>query len=153
VLAVVVGGAVLAERVDEMISSVAMGISRPGNSKSGFVPVVGHLVVVGGLLLKRIVLGIVWAGLRLSWDGPKRGLQNPGLDSTGIGRLDAGSVGAKTSPANVLGSCWLRQVGVGSVRSEPGGSAGEILAIATVVDWGPSADDRPWLGSRYEKGG
>jgi hypothetical protein len=46
----------------------------------------------------------------------------------------------------------LRHVGVGSVRSEPGRSADEILAIATVVGCGPSVDDRPRLGSMYEKG-
>lgn len=141
------GGAVVGERVDEMISSVVMGIGKFEKSRSEFVPVVAHLVVGGGLLLKREVLGIVWAGLRLSWDGPKRGLQKPGLDSTGKDKLDAGSVGAKTSPAKVLGSCWLRQVGVGSVRSGPGRSADEILAIGTVADCGPSVDDRPWLGS------
>lgn len=61
--------------------------------------------------------------------------------------MDADSVGEKTSPDNALGSCWLRQVGVGSVRSGPGRSADETFAIATVVDCGPSVDKRPWPGS------
>jgi hypothetical protein len=127
VLAVVVGGAVVGERMDEMIFWVVMGIvGRPEKSRSGFVVVVGHLVVGAGLLLKRMEL----AGLRLSRAGPQRGLQTAGLGS--IGRLDVCSADAKTRPANVLGSCWERQVGVGSVRSGPRRSV-EILAIATVV--------------------
>lgn len=64
-MAVVVGGAVVGERADEMISSVVMGIGKPEKIKSGFV-VVAHLVVGGGLLLKRMVLGTEWVGLRES---------------------------------------------------------------------------------------
>jgi hypothetical protein len=66
VLAAVVGGAVVVERVEEMISSVVMGMGRPEKMRSGFVVVVGHLVVGGGLLLKRMLLVMVWAGLRTS---------------------------------------------------------------------------------------
>lgn len=122
----VVGGAVVGERMDEMISWVVMGIvGTPEKSRSGFVVVVvGHLVVGAGLLLKRMGL----AGLRLS--RAERGFQTAGLASTG--RLDVCSADAKTSPANVLGSCWDQQVGVGSVRSGPGRSV-ETLAMATVV--------------------
>lgn len=54
----VVGGAVVGERMDEMISWVVMGIvGRPEKRRSGFVVVVvGHLVVGAGLLLKRMGL-------------------------------------------------------------------------------------------------
>lgn len=56
----VVGGAVVGERMDEMISWVVMGIvGRPDKHKPGFVAVavvVGHLVVGAGLLLKRMGL-------------------------------------------------------------------------------------------------
>lgn len=129
----VVGAAVVGQRVDAIISSVVMGMGRPEKSSSGFVVVVGHRVVGTGLLLKRMVLGMGWAWLRLSWAGPLRGLQTAGLDSIGRDKLNVVSVGGKTSPANVLESCWVRQVGVGSVRSEPGRSVDETLAIATVV--------------------
>lgn len=60
----------------------------------------------------------------------ERGFQTAGLVS--IGRLDVCSADAQTSPANVLGSCWDRLVGVGSVRSGPGRSV-KTLAMATVV--------------------
>jgi hypothetical protein len=56
-VAVVVGGAVVVERVDEMSSSVVVSIGKPEKSMSWF-EVVGHLVVGGGLLLKRMVLGM-----------------------------------------------------------------------------------------------
>lgn len=95
----------------------------------------------GELLVKGALLGTVLVDIvRWSGDVPHRGLQKLPLKSADCVKFDPPSEGKTLKLAALVGSCWLRHVGVGSVRSAPDDG---IVVMTAVVDWGTPLDGRP----------
>lgn len=128
-------GPVAVEDSGRVVSSVVVGIGTYGKRRSGVVLALLHL----GTLLGTVCTGVRWSG-----EVSHRWFQKLPFNSDIWARFDSGDSTFRL--AALLDNCWLRQVGVGSVRSVPGPSA-EETAVMAVADWEISFGEIPWLGS------